>query len=376
MTKKQFWLFIFTPIVVVATTLSVVLPVSLISARNKRLNELKDQTPTSFVDGKERIPFHTNVQRAYLRDNIESITNYAQGIEELSRPAEIEFTWNGGEKPFSVYLSEREDYSDSHIYNTDEQKISFINLKIDTKYYFKVISGENIIREDSFLTDNEIIRNMYVSGVTNVRDIGGYKVSEGTTKQGLIFRTGRLNENGTATPTDKITTKGKQTMLNEMKVKSEIDLRLVDNNEVGGLKEGIGVLGDTVHYYQCPMDYNQSFESEINTKALKKVFEILGNSENYPTFFHCSIGTDRTGYVAWVINASLGVNEGYLGRDYLFSNFGNIGGKRTINSIQNNYVKVINNIPGLNLKEKVTTYLLNKGITKTQIDTLRSMMIG
>ena len=376
MTKKQFWLFIFTPIVVVATTLSVVLPVSLISARNKRLNELKDQTPTSFVDGKERIPFHTNVQRAYLRDNIESITNYAQGIEELSRPAEIEFTWNGGEKPFSVYLSEREDYSDSHIYNTDEQKISFINLKIDTKYYFKVISGENIIREDSFLTDNEIIRNMYVSGVTNVRDIGGYKVSEGTTKQGLIFRTGRLNENGTATPTDKITTKGKQTMLNEMKVKSEIDLRLVDNNEVGGLKEGIGVLGDTVHYYQCPMDYNQSFESEINTKALKKVFEILGNSENYPTFFHCSIGTDRTGYVAWVINACLGVNEGYLWRDYLFSNFGNIGGKRTINSIQNNYVKVINNIPGLNLKEKVTTYLLNKGITKTQIDTLRSMMIG
>ena len=376
MTKKQFWLFIFTPIVVVATTLSVVLPVSLISARNKRLNELKDQTPTSFVDGKERIPFHTNVQRAYLRDNIESITNYAQGIEELSRPAEIEFTWNGGEKPFSVYLSEREDYSDSYIYNTDEQKISFINLKIDTKYYFKVISGENTIREDSFLTDNEIIRNMYVSGVTNVRDLGGYKVSEGTTKQGLIFRTGRLNENGTETITDKITTKGKQTMLNEMKVKSEIDLRLVDNNEVGGLKEGVGVLGGTVHYYQCPMDYNQSFESEINTKALKKVFEILGNSENYPTFFHCSIGTDRTGYVAWVINACLGVNEGYLWRDYLFSNFGNIGGKRTINSIQNNYVKAINNIPGLNLKEKVTTYLLNKGITKAQIDTLRSMMIG
>ena len=376
MTKKQFWLFIFTPIVVVATTLSVVLPVSLISARNKRLNELKDQTPTSFVDGKERIPFHTNVQRAYLRDTIESITNYAQGIEELSRPAEIEFTWNGGEKPFSVYLSEREDYSDSYIYNTDEQKISFINLKIDTKYYFKVISGENTIREDSFLTDNEIIRNMYVSGVTNVRDLGGYKVSEGTTKQGLIFRTGRLNENGTETITDKITTKGKQTMLNEMKVKSEIDLRLVDNNEVGGLKEGVGVLGGTVHYYQCPMDYNQSFESEINTKALKKVFEILGNSENYPTFFHCSIGTDRTGYVAWVINACLGVNEGYLWRDYLFSNFGNIGGKRTINSIQNNYVKAINNIPGLNLKEKVTTYLLNKGITKAQIDTLRSMMIG
>ena len=231
------------------------------------------------------------------------------------------------------------------------------------------------IRNDSFLTDNEIIRNLYISGVTNARDLGGYRVDKEVTKQGLIFRTGRINENSTETPTDKITEAGKHTMLNELKVKSEIDLRMVNNNEVGGLTEGVGVLGDTVRYYQCPMDYNKSFETEENVKSLRKVFEILGNPENYPTFFHCSIGTDRTGYVAWLINACLGVNEGYLWRDYLFSNFGNIGGKRSVSSIDNSYVKTINDGPGATLKDKATYYLLQKGITRDQIETLRSMML-
>ncbi len=376
MTKKKFWLYIFTPIAVVAVATGIIVPVSIIVSKNKRIQDLGDNSPTSFPDDKERIILHTDIQRKYLRDGFENINTYAVGAEELSRPTKVEYTWESGTKPYTVYLSEHEDYSEPLIYQVDEKKISFTNLKIDTQYYFKVISGSDIIRNDSFLTDNEIIRNLYISGVTNARDLGGYRVGKEVTKQGLIFRTGRINENSTETPKDKITEAGKHTMLNELKVKSEIDLRMVNNNEVGGLTEGVGVLGDTVSYYQCPMDYNKSFETEENVKSLRKVFEILGNSENYPTFFHCSIGTDRTGYVAWLINACLGVNEGYLWRDYLFSNFGNIGGKRSVSSIDNSYVKTINGGPGATLKDKATYYLLQKGITRDQIDTLRNMMLG
>ena len=375
MTKKTFWFYIFTPIAVVATAVGVIIPVSIFIKRNKYLSDLSDDSPTSEPDDKERIILHTDLQRAYLRDKIENVNDYANGVEELSRPTIVEFTWEGSKNSYQVYLSEKEDYTNSFIYNVTENKVSFTNLKIDTKYYFKVISGEELIRQDSFLTDNEIIRNMYVSGVTNVRDLGGYKVSGGTIRQGLIFRTGRLNENSTQAVTEKINQKGKETMLNEMKVNSEIDLRVVSNNEVGGLTEGVGVLGESVHYYQCPMDYNVSFEDPLNEESVRKVFEILGNSENYPTFFHCSIGTDRTGYIAWLINAVLGVKEGYLWRDYLFSNFGNIGSKRSVSNIENKYVKTINSTIGITLKEKANNYLLSKGIKQSQIDTLRTIMI-
>ncbi len=378
MQKKKFWLFIFTPIVVTAVALSVVIPVTIVAVKKHKLDKMWADCPSFVDDGKERISFHTDVQKAYLNDSIDSVNEYAIGEEELSRPKPIEFTWESEDASFEVYLSENKNYTDPLIYNVDENKASFTNLKIDTQYYYKVISNNNIVKEHSFLTSNEIIRNMYVSGVTNVRDLGGYHIKGGkTTKQGLVFRTGTLNYCSTDVVSERITEKGKDTMLNEMKVKAEIDLRMVSNNEVGGLTEGVGVLGESVKYYQCPMDYNLSFETgEINLESLRKVFNILGKSDNYPVFFHCAIGTDRTGYIAWLINAVLGVGEGYLWRDYLFSNFGSIGSKRKMSNIRGSYVYLINDTEGKTLQEKATNYLLNKGVKKVEIDTLRSMMLS
>lgn len=209
-----------------------------------------------------------------------------------------------------------------------------------------------------------------------MRDLGGYVTKDGVLNQGVIFRTAKLNHNSVETVSNRINEKGIDTMLNVMKVKSEIDLRMVSNNEVGGLTEGVGVLGESVHYYQCPMDYTISMDSDFNDIALRKVFSILGDKNNYPTFFHCSIGTDRTGYVAWLINACLGVEEEYLWRDYLFSNFGNIGSGRSKDSIKNGYVKTIKNTKGNSLKEKATNYLLNKGVKQEEIDVIREMMLN
>ena len=66
---------------------------------------------------------------------------------------------------------------------------------------------------------------------------------------------------------------------------------------------------ETVKYYQCPMNFSDSLDTEENLSAIRKVFSILADKTNYPTFFHCSIGTDRTGYIAFLINAYLGVEE-------------------------------------------------------------------
>lgn len=352
------------------------IPVSLIFLLLVGCNKLSTPVFENDDDDEERLIIHTDVQRAFLSDKLENVNLYARGMEELSRPLKPTFSWDGDNKPYTVYLSENNDYSDSFTYNISENKISFTNLKINTTYYYKVVSDNNLVKEDSFLTSKQIIRNMYVSGVTNVRDLGGYVTSEGTLKQGLIFRTGRLNHNGVETPSNMITEKGINTMLNEMKVKSEIDLRIVDNNEVGGLKEGVGPLGETVKYYQCPMNYDLGMDNEENTPSLRKVFSILGDKNNYPTFFHCSIGTDRTGYIAWLINACLGVEEEYLWRDYLFSNFGNIGGSRSMGNIKDGYVKRIKETRGDTLKEKATNFLLDKGVKQEEIDVLREMMLS
>ena len=347
----------------------------LISSCNKTKEFDNDDVVVPIEETKQVLQIHTDRQSAYLRDKVDKVNDYAVGEKEYSRPSQHKYTWKGGRSPYTVYLSEKSNYSNALIYESSENEIILTNLKVKSNYYLKVISNNEVIKEDAFTTEDTIIRNMYVSGVTNVRDLGGYYIGDKVSKQGLIYRTGRLNECGTESITDKITEKGKLTMLNEMKVKTEIDLRLVENNEVGKLTEGTGVLGGGVSYYQCPMNYEVSFDEEINVKALRKVFEILGNSANYPLFFHCSIGTDRTGYIAWLINGCLGLDEDTLYRDYLFSNFGDIGGKRTNDDIKNKYVRDIKNTSGGTLKEKTVNYLLNKGVKQGQIDTLYSIML-
>lgn len=112
----------------------------------------------------DKLIIHTEVQRAFLTDKIERVNVYARGMEELSRPLNSNFSWEGENKQYTVYLSEHEDYSDSFIYTVNENNVSFTNLKIATTYHYKVISGEEFIIEDSFTTSSEIIRNMYVSG--------------------------------------------------------------------------------------------------------------------------------------------------------------------------------------------------------------------
>ena len=345
-------------------------PLLICACKNKD-TEIKEKV--SF-DENDRVIIHTKVQQAFLNDSVDNVNLYARGAEELSRPISPTFTWNGGNNSHTVTISENPDYSDGKVYKVNKSEVSFQNLKIDTKYYFKAESSGMIVHEDSFTTSDELVRNIYISGVTNARDLGGYSVGDKKVKQGLIYRTGRLNENSVETVKVKINERGIKTMVEDLKIKSEIDLRGVENNEVGGLKEGVGVLGESVKYYQCPMDYTH-ITADYNTESLKKVFSILGNKDNYPTFFHCSIGTDRTGYVAWVINAFLGVSEENLYRDYVFSNFGYIDGSRSPDTIKGGYVTKINNMPGETLSEKAKNWLLVRGIEESDLEVLKEMML-
>jgi len=68
-------------------------------------------------------------------------------------------------------------------------------------------------------------------------------------------------------------------------------------------------------------------------------------------------GTDRTGMVAYCIEALLGVSETDIVRDYLYSNFGKIGGSRSISTIRSRYPKLIKDYDGKTLQEKTYRFL-------------------
>ena len=102
---------------------------------------------------------------------------------------------------------------------------------------------------------------------------------------------------------------------------------------------------------------------------------MISKSNNLPVVFHCDIGTDRTGVMAYLCGALLGINTEDLERDYLFSNFGNIGGSRSITNFRN-VMSALSSYQGSDLAAKTESYLKSIGVWQSEIDAFRNIMLG
>lgn len=323
------------------------------------------------------VDFHTKKQSSYLSKSSFSTPVYITGKSDNSKPEPITFEWADNEdsenKEYILSISEAENMENSVTYTTSSNSIDIYNLKLDTTYYWCITDGENTSKVTQFETDGTSPRNINVDGVTNVRDLGGRVTENGTkTKQGLIYRCGRLNESSAETPTIEITSNGILTMKNQLGVKAEIDLRKVSDGETGAITSS--PLGEDVLYFSCPMEWEGNI-FEDNREQILKVFEILSDENNYPLIFHCNIGTDRTGMIAFLVNALLGVPEDELFRDYMFSNFGNIGGTRKLSQLKSSgYYEAVTNAQGTTLSEKTYNTLADLGVPEEQLDSIISIL--
>ncbi len=118
-----------------------------------------------------------------------------------------------------------------------------------------------------------------------------------------------------------------------------------------------------------------SIFGQLRIAAILSFFEFIADENNYPIIFHCSIGTDRTGFFAFLVNGLLGVRQEDLYRDYLFSNFSNIGSRRTAGNISS-YVNTIQTYQGSTLSERIENCLISIGVSKKHLDSVRKIMLG
>ena len=144
-------------------------------------------------------------------------------------------------------------------------------------------------------------------------------------------------------------------------------------HEAGGITSS--PLGEDVNYFSCPLEWDTGNYITDNIPAVQEFFHIISNEENYPLIFHCNIGTDRTGLFAFLINGLLGVSEEDLYRDYLFSNFANINGSRSLDNIRNKYLSTVFGCDGETLAEKIENCLLTvAGVPMSEIDAVKMIL--
>ena len=243
------------------------------------------------------VDIHTDIQNTFLSLSDPGLQDKSiDGKSELSRPRGIKLSW--------------EDSIECPSYS--QKEIEIFNLKIATTYYWKVnqsIKDGQVSEIGSFETTGNGPRNLYVDGVTNVRDMGGWMTSSGDRmNQDLLYRGARLN-NSYSTGFDKdskirdeycvvepeITSDGEKVFTDDLKIKTEIDLRDTNGNGYpgGGIPGSvdqaptIGSVVDGVTYIAIPMDNSATIED--NKAEIKEFFEILANKDNYPIYYHCNI---------------------------------------------------------------------------------------
>ena len=168
----------------------------------------------------------------------------------------------------------------------------------------------------------------------------------------------------------RINDKNRGYWLGTLGVKTDIDLR--SSGEVYGM-EG-SPLGPTVKWVNVSSSAYAGLQAEWGRKQFAQVFRVFLDPANYPIDFHCIAGQDRTGAVAFILNALLGVEEDQLWLDWEVTAFHN-------RSTGFNHEKFLplprgfDRWPGDTIHERVEAYVLDLGFTPEDIATFREIML-
>lgn len=342
----------------------------------------------SLKDLGDNVDFHTELQAKYIAsEDYLTTMGIASGSTAKEYPLPIEISWETinifsdeiiNQVTYTLKLYEGNSNIPFKTYETSGNKIDVYNLKVNTNYSYDVLARYSDCafqsEKSAFKTTEKGPRNLYVENVMNIRDLGGNGI-----KQGLIYRSGRFNESDGTT---KITEETINVMINDLGVKTELDLRRPD--EQGGITAS--PLGESVKYVHLPMYYGGenvlTYADERNgviydnPARIKEFFNLLADKNNYPVDFHCAIGKDRTGCMAYLIEALCGVSEEYIYRDYLFSNFAKISGMCDVKDIDDRYGDTINKQEGTSLQNKVYRYLNEViGVSEENLKAIQDILI-
>lgn len=339
------------------------------------------------------VDFHTADQIAFWADkNVESsLLAYGMGEETKDLPTPIKLDWKvPNAKKYIVKVSEKEDMSNSWSFETKKKAFDLYNCKIGTKYYWTVTaeykSNSFTSPVATFTTKVAGPRNLIVDGLNNIRDIGGFTTNEGKiVKQGLMYRSAKMNESDVAKVQVTISNKGIETMKNQLGIKTDIDLRKTDvkdgASEIGGLVSS--PLGEDVNYVNCPMYYEGSSvishpsksKKEVNQASVKKMFDLMADKNNYPMVFHCTQGKDRTGAMAYLLETLLGMDKNDIYHDYLFTNMSKVGGYCNYSQFEK-YEDVLRTYGGDTLQEQAYNYLIKIGVSAENIANIKDIFLA
>lgn len=334
---------------------------------------------------------------------------YANYRSDLGHQS-LGLSWNDGEvigrnENYTVFISDHSDYSNAYTMETREKFSNYGITVPGKKYYWKVTGPDGrVINEGKFKVKENVVRFVDIGNVKNVRDLGGWATQSGNrVKYELLYRGAMLNGS------DPISEYGAYIMKDLLGIKTEIDLR--GSWDDGG--QTACAFGESLNYVKAPItqyayiipEFEQSTPIKRNydegTKdSIRKIFDCISVVDNYPIYFHCAYGADRTGTLAFLINGLLGVSYEDLIKDFELTSFG-LQQIRLRGTFDSDTGKFVNGVfedsesnyvafgkmkdmmmeyygtSGGTLSDAIENYLVNRcGVPIAQIENTRKILLG
>ena len=235
----------------------------------------------------------------------------------------------------------------------------------------------------SFATASDAPRWIALEGRTrNVRDLGRWRTLDGRrVRQGMAFRGQGLNDNspnGDTVGRNRLTVEDVKYLTKTLGIKTDLELRWPV--ELAGMS--VSPLGDSVRFVNNDRtaDYAAIFEAH-GMRTMAANFRGFCDESNYPIYFHCIAGADRTGTLAYVLNGILGVSKEDLERDWESTFYPKVpGGKpgdpffyRSTARLDEGFAKYARD--GDSLKDRIEAYLADCGVTPDEISRFRKIML-
>jgi protein-tyrosine phosphatase len=170
----------------------------------------------------------------------------------------------------------------------------------------------------------EELRVLPLTGLYNVRDLGGYPAGSRRVKWGRLYRAGDLAD---------LSSQARE-YLEARRLKTIVDFR--DTQERNNAPDGY--IATVEQNYALPIRAGNIMDMpDINATGkelmgflysalvdecypqYRRFFSILADPGNSPIIFHCAAGKDRTGVGAALVLSALGVDRETIIQDYLLS---------------------------------------------------------
>ena len=284
---------------------------------------------------------------------------------ELSYPAPVRLSWKENGDRYLLEISETENFFEPYIVKTDKPFYDVENLKIGQTYYWRVNGCDAF----SFKTSSNGYRFVKIDGALNVRDLGGINI-----KQGLLFRGSDVKGEY------EITEQGVRTWKEQLKIKTELNIR---KEKFYDISESL-VAGGVRYKYLPYRPYLEIFEQE-HRKGIVDIMEFLADENNYPIYYHCLGGADRTGMIALFLRGLLGESDEDILIDYELTSLSSYayglaegattaGFRSRYHDYFQEFLSVFNTYKGNSLGEKAENFLLECGVKNETISKIRKIL--